>query len=194
MPFDHTYEALTRWLRSLNSSRSPNTQVVGQQIEDNLRAVILAADVRNLTAPKHWVQAGCRRSVGAGGAGTVTRVELICLSAGGLWVERMFVTGIQGGAMSIADAPVFVGNQDGFFTTTPGLQVEPIASLVATGAVVEAFPSVDEPVVQAQTIETATVHPIYLPFGKVLRWRAQSQQSTFTLNSLWWREIPAVSS
>ncbi len=188
MPFEHAATtAWGRWLRSISANRAPNQQIVGQDIEDSLRAVILAADVRNLTAPINWAQAGCRRNI-TGVAGDVSRVELNCLSVGGLWIDRLFIVNIFGASISIADAPALVGNQGGF----ADVGNIPVVATVGDGTITEAFPDPDEPVATAQSIPTDFARALYLPFGHTLRIRGQSVGTSLTLQELWWREIPAV--
>ena len=191
MPFEHAATTVWgRWLRSVSANRAPNQQIVGQDIEDSLRAVILAADVRNMTAPVNWAQAGMGRASPGGGAGTLARIEMLSSPlGGGTWIDSVLFLGTQAAFYQIEDAPTggFVFNRDGFCD----LGQIPAANTVAVGTVVEAFPAADRPSNAVNQISNLT-QPWFVPPGKIFVIRAQSQTGNLNLRALWWREIPSV--
>lgn len=191
MPFEHAATTVWgRWLRAVSANRSPNQQVVGQDIEDSLRAVILAVDARNLTAPVNWAQAGMGRASPGGGAGTLARIEMRSNPlGGGTWIDSTIYLGTQAAFYQIADAPTagFVFNQDGFCD----LGQIPAANTVAVGTVVETFPPADQPSTAVNQQQQMNA-PWFVPPGKIFVIRAQSQTGNLNLRALWWREIPSV--
>ena len=189
MAFEHA--AATQWgrgLRAVLAGRSPGVQVVGQPVEDALRAVIIAADVQNLTTPIRWAQAAVRASVGAVAA-QVSRVELQCLSPGGLWVQDVDVN--QDTVFTVIDAPLTtpdrVGIQDfGNIDTV---------SLVGLASIAEANPSSRFPVYEtsAGSVHSAVLNPgLFLPFGKVLAMLGRFQNGAVEVKHVTWLEIPAA--
>ncbi len=184
MPFDHA--ATTewgRWLRAVFASRSPNVQVVGQNIEDALRAVVLAADVRHLATPIRWAQAATRRSVGAVLL-EVSRLELHCQSRGGLWVQDVDTN--QDTLIRVADGPLTAVSRTGIVD----FGNIPTVSLVGGASIVEANPASTFPVIDASAGSPHIAQPIFLPFGKVLVLSGRFQNGALELGRIQWLEIP----
>ncbi len=186
MPFEHSESAWTRFLRAITASRSPGVQVVGQPIEDNLRAVILAADLRNLTTPTRWAQGAARRISAAGGAGTVSRVELHCLSPGGLWVDIFL--GTNSLTMEIIDGPLSVTDRVGI-TDFGNI---PTVSQIGDAQPVQAVPPTSTPQWQSAVFQVQLPPFFFVPFGKVFLWQRPAQNSICQLDSIHWHEIPAA--
>lgn len=187
MPFQHAAAAeWGRWLRSVFASRSPNVQVVGQDVEDALRGVVQVADMRNLAEPIRWAQAATRRQQTAV-ALQVARIELHCLSPGGLWVDDV---NTPSGAytLEIADVPVSVPTR----TSITDFGNIPTVSVVGAASVIEAAPVVTLPVRAGGGFDAWTQHrPYYVPPGKVLLLRSIAQNATLNVQLISWREIPA---
>ncbi len=188
MPFEHgATTQWGRWLRRIFAGRSPGTQVVGQEVEDSLRATIKVADLTHLTEPIGWAQAVGRRQTGLAVL-DVSRVELHCQSPGGLWVRDLSV-GTAGVFWQIEDAPVSVPTRVGIedFGTIPTV------SLLGDTTVTEAVQPITTPqfVGGVFTIRNGAT-PIYLPFGKVLLLRGLVLNAFVNVEFISWIEIPAA--
>ncbi len=185
MPFQHA-APWSQWLRGVFAGRSPGVQVVGQDIEDSLRGVVQVADVSNLAEPVGWAQANARRFV-VGIVGDISRVELECVSPGGLWITSWFSTSSV--TMEIRNAPVSV-------TTRGGIQdfgQVPTVSRLGSTTVTELIPDPDIWVFAATLFSgTNVVKPtgIYCPPGRTLIWRQKLLDQGMELD-VFWVEIPA---
>lgn len=151
-----------------------------------MRAVVLAADVRHLTTPINWAQAAVRRSIGATLL-EVSRVELHCLSAGGLWVQGLEAS--QDLLIRVIDAPLGTPNRNGIVDFG---NIDTV-SLVDEASIVEASPSSDLPVIDASQGNPHFRIPLFVPFGKVIVFSGRFQNGAVELSLLSWVEIPAAS-
>ena len=184
MPFAHSIaQTWGRWLRRADASRPPNSQVTGQLIEDDLRAVIQAIDVRHLTTPIGWAQAAAGRSVGAT-ALELSRVELHCLSEGGLWLTDLNAS--PAAFLRMADAPLGATNRTGIvdFGNIPTL------SQLAEASIVEGDLSNDLPSIPDVLGRPGLASPIFVPFGRVLVMSPRFRNTAFVPSLIAWREIP----
>lgn len=187
MPFEHAATTQWgRWLRRVFAGRPPGTQVVGQEVEDSLRATIQVADLAHLTTPIGWAQAATRRRVNAVAA-QVSRIELHCQSPGGLWVDVAAVLSVPA-IVRVLDAPLTTPTRGG----VQDFGNIPTVSLVGGLSIAEAAPAGDLPTIAASAAGTFWgVHPLFCPFGKVVAFLAATQNSTLIVDFLSWREIPS---
>ncbi|MEE8551610.1 MAG: hypothetical protein V3T08_10195 [Gemmatimonadota bacterium] len=186
MAFEHAVaRAWGNWLRRSSASRGQNEQVIGQAVEDDLRATIQAIDVRHLETPLDWAQAATRRQV-AGVALQVANIELHCQSRGGLWVHDL---SLPAGAVvvQILEAPLTVPDR----TTIVDFGTIDTVSLVGGASLIEAVPVATLPVIAAGAFSIRYgVNPLFVPFGKVLSLKGTAQNTTINVELLSWREIP----
>lgn len=181
MPFQHAAgKAWSRWLTAVSASRPPNVKVVGQDLEDSLRGIIQVDDLVHLATPINWAQASTRRSVAAVPA-EVSRVELHCLAAGGLWVQDVDISGSV--TVRIEDAPLTAVDRVGVVD----FGNIPTVSPAGLGSVVEASPSNRLPVWDSGGFVGP---PLFLAHGKVLVISGSFQNTAVEVKHLTWREIP----
>ena len=77
MPFKHDHLPWGDWLRGVKAAEQTNRLVVGQDFEENLRAVVQVDDLSPFAAAR----GGGAPLVAAGGAGTFHLVELVAVRA-----------------------------------------------------------------------------------------------------------------
>jgi len=86
MPIEHAATPWGNFLRAVRGARGANVQVLGQPLEDNLRAVVMAEDASHLMPATRWTQSGWRSTV-VGVAATNARVEIRANNA--FWLTQL---------------------------------------------------------------------------------------------------------
>ncbi len=177
MPIDHAETSWSEFLRQISAARGPNVKVLGQPIEDLLRANIVAADLSHLAPPVDWIVAAVRRAQGVD-IGNFNRFELICIRA--TWIE--FISVSDDVHVQVLDVPVLAGHAlppiPSRFSGTPVNLEAGGAAAAAAGATEYLY---DPP--------TPEITPLFIPRGKVFSLVALGVSAPLEFR-VRWREIP----